>query len=178
MHNGNLSQRRAPALILMAGLPGSGKTTFVHALAGRLSLEHVESDAVRRSMFQQPSYSSDESARVFAAVERRAGAALRAGRDVVVDSTNLRRSDRKRFLRLVTRYDATLVCVRITAPETVIHERLSVPRVGHSQAGLAVYEAMQGRTQRFESQHLVVDTSHPIGPSVELVAAIVEAGIG
>lgn len=176
MRNGNLVGRNAPALVIMSGLPGSGKTTFVHMLRARVPMEHVESDAIRRSLFAIPTYSSEESGRVFAAVERRAAAAIDAGNDVVVDATNLRRADRKRFLRLAAQRCATLVCVRITAPDDVIRARLASPRDGFSQAGADVFEAMKGRAQRFDTAHLVVDTRFDVAPSVEMVAAIVEAG--
>ncbi|HET7738307.1 MAG TPA: ATP-binding protein [Tepidiformaceae bacterium] len=171
MGNGNFSRREA-SLVLLSGMPGAGKTTFVRALADRVPCEHVESDAVRRGIAPRPTYSGEESGRVFGIVERKAGEGLKAGRTVVVDATNLRRADRKRFLRLAARHDATVIGVRVTAPETVIRERLGRPREGFSQADTAVYEMMLGRAQRFDGAELVVDTRYPIGPSVELLVGL------
>ena len=177
MTSGNFSQRR-PALVLLSGLPGAGKTTFARELGKALACAHFESDAVRRRIAATPTYAPDESARVFRTVEERAREALRSGRNTLVDATNLTRSDRRRFHRLAGRVDAFLVAVRLTAPEEVIRERLSRPRQGNSAAGLAVYELMRGRAQPSTVPVVVVDTRFDLAASIALVVRLVENGSG
>jgi len=70
----------SPELIILVGLPGSGKTSFVRArLAGHA---HVSKDLMRSTR--------DRNARQLTLVAQ----ALAAGRSVVVDNTNLRLTDR------------------------------------------------------------------------------------
>lgn len=174
MSCGNLAARR-PALILLSGMPGAGKTTFARALSACLDFDHLESDAVRRGLLAKPAYTPEESARVFGVIETRAEDSLAAGRNVLVDATNLTRADRRRFIHLAGRVDAALVAVRLTAPEAVVRERLSRPRGGYSQADLAVYESMRGREQAFSVASVMVDTRFDIEPSVALVVRLMEA---
>ena len=172
MRTGNLRPVE-PALILLSGLPGAGKTTFAHALAQVLDFEHVESDAIRRSMAAQPTYSGPESAAVFARAEALAAAALAAGRHALVDATNLTPKDRKRFIKLADRAAGALIAIRVTAPDAVIRERLASPRAGYSQADVGVYEMMRGRPRLFSTPVVVVDTRFDLAPSVELVRQLV-----
>jgi predicted kinase len=173
MAYGNFSAP-SPALILLSGLPGAGKTTFARALAEVLDFTHVESDAVRRAVAGVPRYTTAESGVVFRHVEAQARSALAAGRHALVDATNLTHKDRKRFLKLATDTGATLVCVRLVAPDALIRARLGSPREGHSQATEAVYDLMRNRPQQFGVPLIVVDTRFPLAPAIALVRALVE----
>lgn len=167
--NGNAGPNGRPGLVLLSGLPGTGKTSFAAALAGAVGAVHVESDAVRRRLFARPTYTPEESAAVFAEVERLAASALRSGRPVIIDATNLDERDRRPFVRLAVRADAPLVAVRLTVPEAVARERLAIPRSGHSEAGVGVYELMRPRAAVFRGPSVVVDSRFPTGSAVDLV---------
>jgi len=171
MSNGKAKAPRG-ALILLSGLPGSGKTTFARLLRERLGAHHVESDAIRRELFAEPKYESAEHTRVFGLVERRAAAALEAGEPAIVDATNLTNRDRKRFVRLAHRAGVPLVAVRIVAPEATIRERLAQPREGWSEANERVFELMRDRPQPFRQPAVVVDTRFDLEASLELVCAL------
>lgn len=172
MNNANF-RPASPALVILSGLPGTGKTTFAACLARRLPIVHIESDAIRRGISARPAYSSEESAAVFGRAERLAANALADGKNVVVDATNLSHRDRKRFLRLARQSGAKLVAVRLTAPETTVKDRLTRPRDGNSEAGLEVYEMMKGRPQPFRMPAIVVDTRFPLEPAVDLVLRLI-----
>ena len=169
MGDGNSVGTRV-ALILLSGLPGAGKTTFARAIGERLERVHIESDAIRRGLAAEPTYSPRESGQVFARVEAEARKALGRGRHALIDAANLTMRDRRRFVRLASELDARLVAVRLTAPEAVIRERLGRPREGNSQADVAIYEQMKRRPQPFAEPVIVVDTRW--GPDAAIALAV------
>src|SRR3989304_2879376 len=59
-----------PALVVVSGLPGTGKSYFCQRLAERLPFLVVETDALRRVLFPRPSYRASESQRLFATIHQ------------------------------------------------------------------------------------------------------------
>jgi predicted kinase len=161
-----------PSLIILSGLPGTGKTTFALALAALVRFKHIESDAIRRELVSTPRYTPGESARVFAEVERQAAEALASGEHALVDATNLAPRDRRRFFALAARTGAPVIAIRLTAPDATIRQRLAPGRTGASEAGVAVYERMVPRARPFTGRSVVVNTAFSLAPSLRLVAAL------
>ena len=74
-------------LILLCGIPGSGKTTIALAMGARLErCVHIETDAIRQ-MIAKPQYASVESRFVYRAGTAVAAEALRNRYDVVFVAT-------------------------------------------------------------------------------------------
>lgn len=159
-------------LVVLSGLPGTGKTTFAARLAARLDAFVLESDAVRRELFPERRYTRRESSAVFATVRERAAAALAKGSDVVIDATNLREWERTGFRELAGRHGAEVLGVRLTAPAVVVRERLAGGRAGASEADMGVYERMRGSEEPFATPCIQVDSRYCTEASVALAAAL------
>ena len=80
-----------PMLIVLAGPPGSGKSSLAGELAARLGAAVVSSDAVRPELFRDRTYSTAESSTAYDECITRALDALHGHDLVVFDATNLRK---------------------------------------------------------------------------------------
>ncbi|HEU0072897.1 MAG TPA: ATP-binding protein [Dehalococcoidia bacterium] len=155
----------APVLILTIGLPGSGKSTFARRLAPQLDAVILESDALRRLLFDSPAYSRPETQRLFVALHGAARQLLRARRNVIIDATSITDGDRRPAFHVAEQAGARLLLLNFTAPEDVIKHRLaqrleSADPQEASSAGLRVYRRMAARAQAPSSEHWNVDTSN------------------
>jgi len=90
-------------LILLCGIPGSGKTTIGNAVGARLGrCVHVETDAIR-AMLGKAEYSPSESRLVYAAATAVAEEALGHNYDVILDATFPREEFRREALSRLTK---------------------------------------------------------------------------
>ena len=162
-----------PALAVLVGLPGSGKSTVAEVLRARMGCVVLESDALRRLLVARPTYSSTESRRLFEAIHEAIAALLAEGVSVVLDATNVAESERAPLYDIAEQANARLVLVQVTAPEPTIRRRLAGRHEnadGGSDANLDVYERMQSRVEEIQRPHHLVDTSKEVAPVLDAVA--------
>jgi predicted kinase len=116
---------RGGRLILLCGIPGSGKTTIGRALGARLEKRvHIETDAIRR-MVGTAEYTSMESKFVYEAATSVAEEALRHKYDVILDATFPREEYRRAALsRLANIFEGWLV-VWVRCDPVVAYQRNS-----------------------------------------------------
>jgi len=142
-----------PALVLVMGLPGVGKSHCARLLCARLGAAHVASDELRSRLFIAASYADAENRAVFAAATSLVDGLLGEGHRVVVDATNLVARNRAGTVEAARRRGVPITFVRITASDEDVRVRLASRRAGrapgdHSEADEAIYDRM--RAQRFE----------------------------
>ena len=163
-----------PAFIVISGLPGTGKSYFCSKLAERLPFVILESDALRKTLFSSPSYSSQESSRLFQACHLLIERLLKKGIPLILDATNLSERFRERLYSIADRSDVKLVLVRVEAPPQVVHERLKARLGGvnprdKSDADWSVYQRMRPTVQHIRRNHYAVDTSKDITPVLDKI---------
>jgi predicted kinase len=159
----NLPQAgKNPVLVLISGLPGTGKTYFAGQLSERLPFITLESDALRLILNPNPTYGKAESTRLFSAIHLLCERLLKEGHSVIVDATNLIESHRQHFYDIADRTESRLVIVRVEAPEPVVKERLAARAKepdGKSDADWKIYLMMKKSVDKIKRKHYSVDTS-------------------
>jgi predicted kinase len=164
----------APVLIIVSGLPGSGKSYFSRRLAERMPLPIIESDAMRQILSAKPDYSQTESGRLFRACHALMDELLRKGISVIFDATNLIENHREQLYRIADRAGAKLILIRVEAPPQVVQQRLERRQAGadpddKSDADWKVYQKMTATAERIRRNHFAVDTSKDIAPAIEKI---------
>lgn len=169
-----------PWLVVMTGLPGSGKSHFARLLAQRLPAAVLNSDALRTVLFARPQHSEREHARLFPAIHILIDRLLARGVPVIVDATNLKEAHRRPYYTIAERHGAKALLVRTRAPVGVIRERLrNRPRGGDpldlSAATVEVFEKMRGDVEPIRRRHVSVDTSKDLRPALDKVVALLQS---
>jgi aminoglycoside phosphotransferase family enzyme/predicted kinase len=152
-----------PGLVLVGGLPGTGKSTLARALADRAGFTVIRSDVVRKELAGRPPneptpadererlYSAEWTARTYAECLRWADDALFAGRRVIVDATFADDVHRQQFLSLAARLAVPGVLLLCQADCEQVRKRLAERRGDASDADWAVYESAAARWQEPET---------------------------
>lgn len=168
------------ALVVMVGLPGSGKSHLARQIAHRHHAVILDSDRLRATLFTAPVHSVQEHKRLFPAMHELVDRLLSRNVSVIVDATNLKESSRTPFYQLAKKHKARLILVRTWAPVKTVRERLlrreaTPDGVDHSTATLAVHARMRKDVERIHRQHVSVNTALPLGEALDKIAKLIEA---
>ena len=163
------------ALIVVSGLPGTGKSHFSRRLVERVPVVIVESDAMRKILAPSPTYSSSESGRLFKACHALIEDLLVGGVSVLFDATNLIERNRERLYNIAHKTSAKLIIVRTLAPLDMVSDRLRQrherpDQEDNSDADISVYHRMASTDEPIRRNYFSVDTSRDIAPAIEKVA--------
>lgn len=163
-----------PPLVVVSGLPGTGKSYLCRKIAERSPFLILSSDTLRKVLFPSPRYDENENRRLFAACYALAEELLRKGIPVIFDATNLVERHREYLYRIAQRTRAKLILVSVEAPAEVVRQRLLARERGespqdNSQAGWEVYARMKRHREKITRNHFVVDTSQDVTPAVDKI---------
>ncbi|MEE8369305.1 MAG: DegV family protein [Dehalococcoidia bacterium] len=173
--------RSTATLLVLTGLPGSGKSHLARQLCQRHPMARLDSDALRQALFPHPSHSAEESARLFTACHALLDRLLARRIPAVLDATNLREVHRRPLFDLAKEHGASLFLVEVKAPPELISQRLQARKRGDnpwdkSEADIAVYERMKGEAEPIAEPHIVIDTAVDTGPALDKLVRELQAG--
>jgi len=175
-----------PLLIAIGGRTGVGKSTVAEALAPALKpapgARIIRSDVLRKRLFSvapemklPPSaYDSATTARVYAALQDQALAALGAGYTAIVDATFLREEERTRIASVAEFCRVPFVGVWLDAPREILAARIGARTGDASDADLSVLkQQLDFDAGALAWQH--IDASSDVAHSAVAARALIDA---
>ena len=185
------SERRAdPAVVVMCGLPATGKSTVAGTLAGRVGAAYVSSDIIRKQLagidsrerageaFRAGLYAPEMTERTYEELRRRAGAHLDAGRAVVIDAMHGRASEREAARALAAERGVPCLFVELQLDEAQARARITGRADDPLRTSDATEDVYASQRERFEpvgggeGASITLDASRSPG---ELAREIAEA---
>jgi|SRR5579884_1712494 len=179
-----------PLLLLLGGLPASGKSTLARALAGRLALVPINSDVVRKRLaglapttrrgsgHDQGIYAPAANAATYAALLTEARDWLGRGVSVALDASYRRAADRAAVRALAEELSVPWLAVECRAAPAVTRARLAAraaDATAVSDADWAIYERLAAEWEPWDElppgRHLVVDSGGPLDAAIGAVLA-------
>lgn len=142
-------------VVIVFGLPGSGKSYFASRLAKQLRADYVNSDQVRIDMVKQRQYTEEERMAVYDKLFERAQDAIQKKTNLVIDATFFRQDLRQRF---VDEMPQSLYFIEIVADKKVAKKRLSKLRP-FSEADFEVYKIFKKSWEPMKNRHLVLEST-------------------
>lgn len=174
-----------PRLVVMLGLPGSGKSYLASRLAAQLDAWHLNSDSIRKQLagisietdgrgdLNRKLYNRALGIRTYRELLRRARQHLAAGHRVVADATFLHADSRAKVQAVAEKLNLPWLFVHADCPEKTVVSRMR-RRFRHasvSDADLRIYRAMKARFDppRAGPRLLRIDTRQPAARSVKTI---------
>jgi predicted kinase len=144
-------------IVMVMGLPGSGKSYFAKGLAKELGAEYLGSDEIRKEMRLMGSYQIDKKLSVYEEMLNRSKEIKKSGKSLVLDGTFYLQKIRDPFIFLAKSLSWKLSIIHVKADEALISKRLSKPRED-SEADLEVYQKIKSEFEPIQEAHLLIQS--------------------
>lgn len=144
-----------PILIIIFGLPGTGKTTFAILLSKQLGIKHFNTDIIRSLSGKSQQYDEENKGLIYNKMLHLTRLEFEKGKSVIVDATFYKRKLRNRFKDLAKEYDVTVKWIEVCAKEDVVKKRISKKR-RYSEADYPVYQKIKFQFEPMQEEYIQV----------------------
>ena len=150
-----MGNAKSGLVIIVSGLPGSGKSYFAQKLAVTLKAVYLSSDRIRISLQAKGKYTLDDKMYIYRTMAKLTDKHLSRGETVVADATFYHHAMRDLFFGIASKRNSKIAFILVIASEELVRERLAELRAD-SEADLGVYESMKELFEPYLDEHLVL----------------------
>jgi predicted kinase len=144
-------------IVIVFGLPGSGKSYFAFKLAKMINAGYVNSDRLRKEMFEKRTYTEREKEAVYNAMLEKMKESIKQNRNLVLDATFHKSKTRKPFIE-ETEGKESICFIEVRADENTVRERLKKDRPD-SEADFEVYKFIKQDYEPLNTEHLLLEST-------------------
>jgi len=167
-----------PALVIVTGLMGSGKSVLARILAPWLGAETVRTDVLRKEMLNLPPaehryetfgegiYADKITAQTYDKAHVLAKEKLESGQSVIIDASYGKNENRLAARKLAADLGVNFFILECRCPEAVIRKRLEGRMTERGEPSDGRWEIFTDQKKRYDAisgfagrEHIVVDTS-------------------
>lgn len=148
-------------LIAVCGLPGVGKSTVSSFVAEHIDGVRLRTDAIRKELVEEPTYSETEDERVYAELFDRAEEHLFDNVSVVLDATFADRHRRHAVRQVANAQDVQFRLIRVVCDQEIAERRIAT-REDISDADVSVYRDFQEQFDPLELAHDRIDNTRSL----------------
>jgi len=145
-------------IIIVFGLPGSGKSYFATKLATELKAKYLSSDVVRKEVFTVRKYTDEEKMKVYDVMLKVMKNAIQQNENLVLDATFYTNSIRNKFNEVAEEFKTKIIFIEVRADQKIIKERLGISRE-HSEADYPIHLQIKEIFEAMESDHLIIEST-------------------
>lgn len=145
-------------IIIVFGLPGSGKSYFASRLAEKIGAKYVNSDRLRKELFPKRDYSDQEKKAVYDKMVEEMMQAAAENKNLVLDATFHRKETRQLFTdKMQDKHE--IIFIEVQADEEIIRERVKKKR-DYSEADFDVYKLIRQQNEPLTKPHLTLQSTN------------------
>jgi predicted kinase len=150
----------SPTLIVLSGLPGSGKTVLAEGLSRALSIPVLSIDLIETAMWRAGLSKAETGVAAYEVAQALAEENLRLRHAVIVDAVNPVETPRAAWRNLAAKYRVSLKIIEcICSDETVHRQRIEAPVAGKRELTWARLLQRRAEYEAWTDPRLVLDTS-------------------
>ncbi len=150
-------------LVILTGLPGTGKTSVARELSQHLQADRLTTDELRSQINKQPDYSQKHKRSVYATLMKEAEKKLEQGKDVILDGTFFKKEMRQRAREMAQNHNASLFLIKVTCPENTVKDRIEKryqSGTDASEADFKVHNIIKNKFEEIGDPDYVISTNN------------------
>jgi predicted kinase len=156
-------------IVLICGLPGTGKTFLSNKLSQYLNSTVLSTDKIRKELIQKPTYTPWERALIYDVLFLLAKYLHSSGINCILDGTFNMEKSRREIKDLLNLTNDQFYIIECICPEDLIVTRLLLRKDDYSDATVSIYLKMKKIYEPVRQKHISINTSKSVYKNIDRI---------